>query len=712
MSQRVNRLIHEKSPYLLQHAHNPVDWYPWGEEAFARARAEDRPIFLSIGYSTCHWCHVMERESFEDAGVAALLNERYVSVKVDREERPDVDRVYMAAVQAMTGAGGWPLSAWLTPELEPFYAGTYFPPRPAHGRPSFVQVVVALSDAWREQRDKVLGSARQVVELLRGMADQGGGEGESLSDEAFQRALELGLEQFVRSHDPVHGGFGDAPKFPRPAVLDFLLRTRIGRQRGGAEMALHTLHAMSSGGLDDHLGGGYHRYSVDRLWRVSHFEKMLYDQAQIARALTDAYSLTREPTWRDATLDVLRYVERDLRHPAGGFYSAEDADSAPDPARPEHKLEGAFYLWTVDEVAACLPPEQTALARQVYGLLPEGNTLHDPHGDFGAGNVLYRARPLSEVAAELGLDEDEARRRLDEARATLLAVRRQRPRPHLDDKIVTAWNGLTIGAFAAAGARFEDPALTAVAEAAARFVLEHNVRGLDRQGTLTVLRRHRDGESAHPGQLDDHAFLADGLLELWQATWEDRWLEAAVRLVETMLERFGEDGGVLWDGPAGDPSILVRTREAYDGAEPSGNSIAAGCLLRLAHLLDRPEWAVQARRIAAHFAPMLRSQPQAMPKMLELIDRLLGSPTQVAISGEPDADDTRALLAAEREAPFDPLRSRILLHRGSRLLRERAPFWRTLEPREGRATAWLCRDFACELPITDPEELGRRLAGG
>ncbi|HVS12308.1 MAG TPA: thioredoxin domain-containing protein [Thermoanaerobaculia bacterium] len=712
MSQRSNRLSDEKSPYLQQHAHNPVDWYPWGEEAFARARAEDKPIFLSIGYSTCHWCHVMERESFEDEGVAALLNERYVSVKVDREERPDVDRVYMAAVQAMTGAGGWPLSAWLTPDLEPFYTGTYFPPRPAHGRPSFVQVLTALADAWVEQRDKVLGSARQVVELLRGMADQGAAErGEDLSDDDLGRVLELGLEQLRRSHDPVHGGFGDAPKFPRPAVFDFLLRSRIGRRRGGAEVALSSLRAMWDGGVNDHLGGGYHRYSVDRLWRVSHFEKMLYDQAQMARALTDAHSLTGDPFWRDAACDVLRYVERDLRHPEGGFYSAEDADSAPDPSRPEHKLEGAFYLWTVEEVDHRLPRAQAELVRRVYGLLPEGNTLDDPHGDFGAGNVLYRARPLAEVAAELGLDEAGARRQLEVARATLLAAREQRPRPHLDDKVVTSWNGLAIGAFAAAGHRFDDPGLIATAASAARFVLEHNVRGLEGPEPLTVLRRHRDGESAHPGQLDDHAFLADGLLELWQATWDDRWLAAALRLVETLLERFGGVDGALWDAPPDDPSILVRTREAYDGAEPSGSSIAARCLLRLAGLLDRADWAERARRIALHFAPMLTRQPSAMPKMLELVDRLLAAPTQVAIAGEPDDEDTRALLAGVRAAPFDPQRSVVVLHRGARLLRERAPFWGTLEPRDGRATAWLCRDFTCELPITDPEVLVGRLAG-
>ncbi|HVS63859.1 MAG TPA: thioredoxin domain-containing protein [Thermoanaerobaculia bacterium] len=710
-----NRLASEKSPYLLQHAHNPVDWYPWGEEAFERARREGKPIFLSIGYSTCHWCHVMERESFEDEKVAELLNERYVSIKVDREERPDVDRVYMAAVQAMTGSGGWPLSAWLTPELEPFYTGTYFPPQPAHGRPSFVQVLTALADAWQNQREKVLTSASQLVEVLRGMdapTDEAAADGQParrLTDDQLEKVLDLGLEQLRRSHDPVHGGFGDAPKFPRPSVFDFLQRCSACRERAGDELATLTLRKMWAGGINDHLGGGYHRYSVDRLWRVSHFEKMLYDQAQMVGALLDAWSRERDPFFERAAREVLTYVARDLRHPEGGFYSAEDADSAPDPRHPERKLEGAFYLWTEAEIDRRLPEDQAAVVRLVYGIEPEGNTLNDPHGDFGAGNVLYRARGEDEVADELGLDEGEVASLLATARATLFQVRERRPRPHLDDKIVTSWNGLMIGAFASAGARLDDPELVATGAEAARFVLRHNVDGIDRDGPLEVLRRHRDGESAHPGQLDDHAFLAHGLLALWEATWDDAWLETALRLVETLLERFDGDGGALYDGPAGDPSILVRTRDGYDGAEPSGNSLAAICLLRLGGLLDRPEWERRARAIVDHFAPLLGRQPQAAPKSLELIDRLLRPQTRVAIAGELEAEDTKALIEAVRSAPFDPSRSLLVLHAGSRVAREQAPFWASLEPREGRATAWLCRGFACELPITDPQELSERL---
>ena len=705
-----NRLAAEKSPYLLQHAHNPVDWYPWGDEAFGRARAEDKPIFLSIGYSTCHWCHVMERESFEDEQVAALLNERYVSIKVDREERPDVDRVYMAAVQAMTGGGGWPLSAWLTPDLEPFYTGTYFPPEPAHGRPSFVQVLTALADAWQNQREKVLSSASQLVDVLRGMerGDRKVGADAS-TQEQLRSMLELGLEQLRRSHDPVHGGFGDAPKFPRPAALDFLQRCRLCRERGADEMATFTLRKMWAGGINDHLGGGYHRYSVDRLWRVSHFEKMLYDQAQMVTALLDAWSAERDPFWERAARQVLGYVARDLRHPGGGFYSAEDADSAPDASRPEHKLEGAFYLWTEAEIDRRLPRDQAEVFRLVYGIEPDGNTLHDPHGDFGAGNVLHRARGLDQVATELELDEAHVENLLETARATLFAARQERPRPHLDDKIVTSWNGLMIGAFAAAGVRLDDPELIETGAEAARFVLEHNVQGLDRDGPLEVLRRHRDGESAHPGQLDDHAFLAHGLLELWQATWDDSWLAIALRLVETLLERFGGGHGALYDGPPDDPSVLVRTRDAYDGAEPSGNAIAGACLLRLGILFDRADWERRAREIVEHFSTLLARQPQAAPKSLELLDHLLEPTTRVVVAGELDAEDTRALIAAVRGAPFDPSRSLLVLHRDARLLRERVPFWESLEPRAGRATAWLCRGFTCELPIADPEELARVL---
>jgi uncharacterized protein YyaL (SSP411 family) len=703
-----NRLADEKSPYLQQHAYNPVDWYPWGDAAFERARAEDKPIFLSIGYSTCHWCHVMERESFEDPEIAALMNELFVNIKVDREERPDVDRMYMATVQALTGHGGWPLSVWLTPDLHPYYAGTYYPPESRYGRPGFPDVMRQLHRAWLEQREKVVDSGRHIVATLRAQAEDAGSAGAMPS----RAALESAFVQFRSSWDRRLGGFGDAPKFPRPSVFGFLLRHHVAaREPDALGMTADTLRKMWAGGIYDHLGGGFHRYSVDAHWRVPHFEKMLYDQAQLAVAYVETYLLTGDVFFADVALDVLDYVRRDLRSPDGGFYSAEDADSAGDPSRPEDKEEGAFYLWERAEIEALLDDRRSGgraleLVTLHFGISERGNTIADPQGELGTRNVLYRAAPLEAVAEQLGMPLDEARRVLDEAIERLRAERAHRLRPHLDDKVIVAWNGLMISAFARAYQVLGRPEDLEAARRAAAFVRDR----LWSADTGELKRRYRDGEARFAGQLEDYAFLAQGLVDLYEADFDVEWLLWAEALVESLLERFSDPaGGALYDN-APDPSVLLRTRELYDGAEPSGNSIAALDLLRLSWLLDRPEWRERAGGIVRAASPYLERAPHAVPQMLQALDLLQAAPVQVVIAGALDASSTRRLLETVRSR-F--MANRVVLHAGGSraqsALAQRLPFLQGIEPADGEAVVHVCRDYRCEMPVSEPHALASAL---
>ena len=573
----MNRLASEASPYLLQHRDNPVDWYPWGDEAFERARRENKPIFLSIGYSTCHWCHVMAHESFESDGVAAVLNESFVSIKVDREERPDVDRVYMTFVQATTGSGGWPMSVWLTPDLQPFYGGTYFPPTSKWQRPGFIDVLQEIARVWRDERENVVQSAASIVERLRGLRAEGG-TGDPVPDAGV---LDRASRDFASSFDARRGGFGDAPKFPRASELFFLLRQHA--RTGEAEprdMAVITLRAMALGGLRDHLGGGFHRYSVDADWRVPHFEKMLYDQAQLALAYVEAAQATGDLVYLDIALDTLEYVRRDLTDSGGGFYSAEDADSVPpeEAANPgAHKTEGAFYIWRDEEIGDVLGADAD-IFRSRYGILPGGNAPSDPHGEFTGRNLLYTARPLEAVASIAGRPVPEVQERLERCRLRLFERQGTRPRPHRDDKVLTAWNGLMIAAFARASRLVPREARGPVtqgggyledARRAARFVRQH----LWNAGTGTLLRRYRNGDAGVAGYAEDYAYLIFGLLELFQADGDPAWLEWAVTLQTQQNARFWDatEGG--WFSTTGDdPSVLLRLKEDYDGAEPSASS--------------------------------------------------------------------------------------------------------------------------------------------
>ena len=676
-----NRLAQEKSPYLLQHAYNPVDWYPWGEEAFEKARREDKPIFLSIGYSTCHWCHVMERESFEDDSVAALLNRDFVAIKVDREERPDVDRLYMTAMQAMGMGGGWPLNAFLTPDLEPFYGGTYFPPRTTMGRPGLMDVLPRVHEAWTSHKDQVQASGRGVIEALDSLAAP---EGQAADRESLFAQCERHL---ALAYDAERGGFSQAPKFPSIVNLNFLVRwwARDPQAHAGAlAMVRRQLDAMRAGGIHDHLGGGFHRYSTDREWLVPHFEKMLYDQAQIAWAYLEGYQATGEAAYAATARDIFAYVSRDLSAPEGGFYSAEDADSEGE--------EGRFYVWTPEEIERIAGADDARPFMLRYGVTKDGNFEHRT-------SILHETLALEEAAARAQLEVEEARARIERARAKLFAARERRVRPHRDDKVLTAWNGLMISAFARGARVLADDALRARAERAAGFVWEH----LRDARTGALERRWREGEASVPGQLDDHAYYVLGLVDLYQAGHDPVWLERAAAITDAMVARFWDDkDGGFFESPEGDSRIRVRMKDGFDGAEMAGNSIAALDLELLGRLLDRRDWQEKARRTFDYHARKLATGAAAMPQMLVAMELASATPRHIVIAGEAGRADTRAMIAAydRRFLPHDLL---LLADGGARqrALARLAPFVAPLSRRNGRATAYVCENYACRLPTDD-----------
>ena len=685
-SARQNRLAGEKSPYLLQHAGNPVDWYPWGEEAFARARAEDKPVFLSIGYATCHWCHVMERESFESQEVAAFLNQRFVSIKVDREERPDVDEIYMGAVQAMTGSGGWPLSLFLAPDGRPFYGGTYFPMPRKFGRPSFLDLLQALDEAWRNKREKVLDDARWMHEHLQAQGREG--EPAALGEEL----LRTGFEQLRERHDDERGGFGGQMKFPTPHNLTFLLRWDA---RAGAPEARRivttTLDAMAEGGLRDHLGGGFHRYAVDPEWEIPHFEKMLYDQAGLVRAYVEGWQVMRHARWAEVARETCEFVLREMRAPGGAFTSAWDADS--------EGVEGKFYVWTQAELREALGADFPAFAA-LYRV-SEGGNFHELPG----ANHLQLRQPLADAARQVGTSEAELLARVARCQATLLALRARRVPPLHDDKVLADWNGLMIGALALAGRALGEPRYVQAAEEAATFVLE-TLRALD--GGL--LHRWRDGEAAIPALLDDHAYLAHGLLELFQATGRARWLSEARRLAAALRERFADaERGGFFQTPS-DTTLITRSKPGYDGALPSGNAVAAEVLLRLGRLLPDEALLEEGRRALSALSQTLARAPGlAATWALAALDVALGPAREVVLAGPPDEPDFQALARAVDER-FLPRAA--LVRRGAEAepaLLEALPWVAAQGARDGRPTAWVCQDHACQRPVHDPAALGALL---
>ena len=717
----MNRLAQERSPYLLQHAGNPVDWYPWGEEALARARAEDKPIFLSIGYSTCHWCHVMEHESFEDPSIAERLNRDFVSVKVDREERPDIDRVYMSFVQATTGSGGWPMSVFLTPDLKPFFGGTYFPPQSRWGRPGFADLLGELARVWREERTRVEGAAAELFERLKVVTGTGGSS-RAEAELAGLDALDAGVEQFLAAFDARRGGFGDAPKFPRPSELLFLLREHARRAAAGAapeaplRMVTTTLRAMALGGMRDHLGGGFHRYSVDGNWRVPHFEKMLYDQSQLVLAYLEAAQATGDAFFADVAEDTLQYVLRDMTDSDGGFYSAEDADSVPpgkagDPAA--RKTEGAFYIWSDDEIGRLLG-ESAALFRRRYGILPQGNAPEDPHGEFTGLNLLYTAEPLEAVAAASGRPTQDAAAALEAARRVLFEARAARPRPHLDDKVLAGWNGLMIAAFARAARVLPDsPAASRYRDAARRAATFLRSRMWD-ESRGRLLRRYRAGEAAIDGYAEDYASVVWGLLELFQAAGEPAWLGWAVTLQERMDALFWDEAEAGWFSTTGDdPSVLLRLKEDYDGAEPAASSIAALNSLTLAHLTGASASLARAERTLARYGPRLGAAARVVPMMLCALSARHAGLSQVVIAGRSAHESTRRLWR-ELASHYLPFVITVPANEGAAddTLTRMLPFVAAMSSANGEARAYVCRDFTCRQPVTTPDGLRRELVEG
>ena len=628
-----NQLAKEKSPYLLQHAHNPVDWFAWGDEAFARARAENKPVFLSIGYSTCHWCHVMERESFEDEKVGAFLNEHFVSIKVDREERPDVDKIYMTFVQATTGGGGWPMNVFLTPELKPFLGGTYFPPDDRQGRPSFLQVLQQIAALWQERRGEIAASAAEIHARLAAATTSVAAGNLILTADALRNAATT----FKSAYDPRHGGFGGAPKFPQPATPSFLLRcAKRFHDDEATRMVLHTCDRMAAGGIHDQLGGGFARYAVDAEWLVPHFEKMLYDNAQLAELYLDAFLVSGDARHADTVRDILDYVLRDMTHPDGGFYSAEDADS--------EGHEGKFYCWTKNELSKLLTVEEFNVAVRHFGITEQGNFVDHSHPHPLPGqNVLSIVNPLTRPVAPLSppggergglrgasIPEDSAL--LASARRKMFKARAKRIRPHLDDKILASWNGLMLGAFARGYAVLGEKKYRAAAEKNLKFI----------QKTLwdpkanSLYHRWRDGERDGVQLLESYAFLLSGVIQLYEAVLEPEHLNLAIELAEAMVLKFYEAAnGGFWQSTADAKDLILRVKDDYDGAEPSGNSVATLALLKLAAITGREDFKKPAEATLRLFAHRLQNYPQAMPFMLQALDFWLDEPRRVVIAGPP-----------------------------------------------------------------------------
>ena len=695
-----NRLIKEKSPYLLQHAHNPVDWYPWGDEAFQKAQKEDKPLFVSIGYSTCHWCHVMEEEAFSSEEIAGLLNAYFVPIKVDREERPDLDEIYMQAVMALTGSGGWPLNVFLTPEKKPFYGGTYFPVEDSWGRPGFKTLLLSIIKNWKSRRDKLVDTAQELTQALTKQKETK--EGFSLTEEIFKSAY----EDFSANFDERYGGFSDAPKFPSGHSLSFLLRYwKRSKEPKALEMVEKTLSAMAQGGMYDQLGGGFHRYSTDRQWRIPHFEKMLYDQAILAKAYIEAYQVTGKQEHAQTAKGIFEYVLRDVFSLEGGFYSAEDADSIE--AESKRKTEGAFYLWTKDELTRILDKPFLDVICFYFGIEDSGNALSDPQGEFKNKNVFYIAHTIEETAAQFGKSPQEIKKTINEAKNKLFALRNKRPRPHRDDKILTDWNGLMISAFSIGARVLNEPAYLVQAEKAAQFILK-NLQ--DKNGRL--LHRYRDKEAGIPGMLDDYAFFIQGLLDLYEAGFKPEYLAHAKRFTQEMLELFWDtqDGGFF--STASDAErLFIRHKTAYDGAMPSGNSIAGLDLLRLARFFMDKELDKKAEAFFKAFSAEISRSPTACAQTLSALDFAFGPSKEIVIAGDGESEGTQQMIKAvyQRFMPNKILVFHPADKREATKIIKLIPFLENQIPLEHKATAYVCEKYTCKLPVTDLEKLKAEL---
>jgi uncharacterized protein YyaL (SSP411 family) len=684
-----NHLVREKSPYLLQHAYNPVEWYPWGDEAFEKADRENKPIFLSIGYSTCHWCHVMEKESFEDLQVAQLMNDAFVSIKVDREERPDLDHIYMAVCQIMTGNGGWPLTIVMTPQKEPFFSATYIPKESRFDRPGMVELIPKIKAVWDARRSEVLESAKSVTNALHHL------ERETSGKEMERPVLDKAYQELAKRFDETYGGFGQAPKFPTPHNFLFLLRYwKRTADPDALNMVEKTLQELRLGGVYDQLGFGFHRYSTDREWLVPHFEKMLYDQAMLSLAYMEAYQATGKDLYANTAREIFEYVLRDMRSPEGGFYSAEDADS--------EGVEGKFYVWTEEELRRILSPEEADLIIKVFNVQKGGNFKEEATGRNTGSNILYLGKTLREIAESLHISLPELEQGMESARAKLFEKRERRIHPHKDDKVLADWNGLMIAALAQGARVLGSATYAGAASAAAEFVLK---RLRTPEGRL--LHRYRDGEAGIPAHLDDYAFLIWGLTQLYEATFQIPYLKTALELNEDMLKHFWDDrdGGFFFTPDDGE-HLLIRKKAIYDGALPSGNAVALLNLLRLARFTGRPDLDKKAAQTGAAFSKPIEDFPSGYTQFLTALDFAIGPSYEVVVVGPPSAPDTEEMLKV-LSTRFIP--NKVVLLRPSEEpspdITRLAPFTAHHRPVDGKATAYVCVQNACKMPTADVTEM-------
>ena len=693
-----NNLIHEKSPYLLQHAYNPVNWYAWGDEPFTIARRENKPIFLSIGYSTCHWCHVMEKESFENEAIAALLNKDFISIKVDREERPDIDQIYMIATQAITGGGGWPMSVFLFENKKPFYAGTYFPPEARYNHPGFPDLLGSIMKAWLDNPKGLRESAEKITTYL-----QASGRLEA-ADTLNTAWLETGFKALQESYDSRYHGFGTNNKFPRPACLDFLLQFyyRNGDTLSHA-MLSKTLRAMAMGGMYDHIGGGFHRYAVDRQWRIPHFEKMLYDQAQLITTYLHGYQQSGEEYFAVIAEETIEYVLRDLQHPDGGLYSAEDADSENPYDTTEHG-EGAFYLWEESEIRDLLGEPEVEIFIAAYEVQQNGNALEDPAGEFTGRNILFREKSIDDLAKNFGEDKSSISNLIQESKSKLLQVRNARTRPHLDDKVITAWNGLMISSLAKAARILNSSRYLIEAKRVTGFIIDNLLEGND------LRRRWREGDARFDGVLEDYAFFIQGLIDLYQACHDPEYLQLAVGLSEKQIELFADKEAGGFFNSRESAGILTRIKESYDGAEPSGNSVAALNFLRLGRLLNKSDWIDIGEKTIRAFGGMLEKHGSAMPLMLTALELALSPPQQLVIVGDKESEKTISLLHAA-DAVYKPHMS-VLFADGGKNQKVLSQYLDSISDMAQSADGpcgYFCENFSCKSPTADPAFLHRLL---
>lgn len=676
-NRKANRLIHERSPYLLQHAYNPVDWFAWGEEAFTKARLENKPIFLSIGYSTCHWCHVMERESFENEDLAAYLNDHFISIKLDREERPDIDAIYMAATQAMTGTGGWPMTLILTSDLKPFFCGTYFPPKPAYGKPGFRQLLERITELWQTKQDELITSSEGLTQVIAHDSEEDNTAPKLLSPTLGDSAIYY----FERTFDEVHGGFGNAPKFPRPVQYDFLFNhySTSGNERA-KEMAIFSLRHMALGGLNDQIAGGFHRYSVDKYWLVSHFEKMLYDQAQLVESFLDAYQITQDTFYADIVRSTCDFVLRELTHPEGGFYSALDADSEGE--------EGTYYLWTREEITKYLGDENAKIFAFHFGIEEKGNWEQGK-------NVIFVKHSVEETAKEFQTAKPEIKRILDESKRILFGERSNRIRPHLDDKILASWNGLMIGAMARAGDVLHEKKYVDAAIGAASFIWQN----LYVEAGNKLFHRWREGESRFDATLDTYAFLIKGFLQLYEVTFDQAWLERGIILQKEQDEYLydSKKSGYFTSREAKD--IIIRTKNDYDGAEPSGNSISVLNLLKLHAITADGDHKEKAERTLLYFAGKLAKYPYTMPEMLVGMEWHHYAPTEIVFVGNVRGEMYEGM---RKELAKYYVPRKVLVSSISNAAND---FVKSLPKKDEKLTIYLCTNQTCELPITEISEL-------